>query len=145
MSFFGMERDTFVAFISNPNLIALFSATLCALGIYLAWGLQTRTRKGPSVAHNLRTANNRIPDNRIPDNRIPDHRIPDHRIPSNHMFHTRYSKVLTLCAVIAATYLVVYALTKSSPISLSISGMIGHDEGIKLHGKPRQEKPKHLR
>ncbi|MBU3752977.1 MAG: type II secretion system F family protein [Candidatus Nanopelagicaceae bacterium] len=121
MSFFGMERDTFVAFISNPNLMALFSATLCALGIYLAWGLQTRTRKGPSVAHNLRTANNRIPDNRIPDNRIPDHRIPDHRIPSNHMFHTRYSKVLTLCAVIAATYLVVYALTKSSPISLSIS------------------------
>jgi tight adherence protein B len=111
-----MERDTFVAYISNPNLIALFSAMLCALGVYLSWGLQTPTRKGAPISQQFHTPNTRIPDTRISVTRIPDTRIPDTR-----MYQTRFSRALNLCAVIAATYLVVYVLTKSSPISLSIS------------------------
>lgn len=106
-----MERDIFVAFISNPNLIALFSATLCGLGVYLSWGLQTRIWKGALVAGNLRASDTRIPDTRTSNTQIPDTR----------MYHARFSNVLTLCAVIVATYVVVYVLTKSSPISLSIS------------------------
>ena len=76
MSFFGMERDTFVAFISNPNLIALFSATLCALGIYLAWGLQTRTRKGPSVAHNPVLLTTEFPTTEFPTTEFPTTEFP---------------------------------------------------------------------
>jgi tight adherence protein B len=101
MSFFGMERDTYVAFTSDPNLIALFSATLCALGAYLTWGLQVPSRRGASIAHNSRTANTRNC--------------------GTHLNRHRFSRALTACAVIAATYFVLYVLTKSPSISFSIS------------------------
>jgi tight adherence protein B len=106
-----MERDIYMAFVSNPNLIALFSATLCTLGVYLAWGLQTRRWKEAPIPHHLSTSRSRIPATRIPAIRIP----------ATRMFQTRFSMALTIGAVMAATYLVVYVLTRSSTISFSIS------------------------
>jgi len=100
-----------MAFVSNPNLIALFSATLCTLGVYLAWGLQTRRWKEAPIPHHLSTSRSRIPATRIPAIRIP----------ATRMFQTRFSMALTIGAVMAATYLVVYVLTRSSTISFSIS------------------------
>ena len=100
-----------MAFVSNPNLIALFSATLCTLGVYLAWGLQTRRWKEAPIPHHLSTSRSRIPATRIPAIRIP----------ATRMFQTRFSMALTIGAVMAATYLVVYVITRSSTISFSIS------------------------
>lgn len=96
-----MERDTYVDFIYNPNVISLFAVTLCAVGVYLVWGLQPRRRMGAPILHHLRTS--------------------DTRIPATRMFYTRFSNALTVCGVIAATYVVVYVLTKSPQISFSIS------------------------
>jgi len=100
-----------VALISNLNFNALFSGTLCALGVYLAWGLERPTREGPAISHHLRKSKNRIPDSRTSNTHIPDNRL----------IYTRFSTALTLLAIIAATYFVVYLLTKSSSISFSIS------------------------
>ncbi len=106
-----MERDIYMDFIPNPNLIAVFSATLCTLGVYLAWGLQRRRWRETPIPHHLTTSRSRIPTTRIPTTRIPTTR----------MFQTRFSMALTIGVVMAATYLVLYALTISSTISFSIS------------------------
>jgi len=106
-----MERDIYMAFVSNPNFIALFSATLCTLGFYLAWGSQRRKWKEAPTPLHLTTSRSRIPTSRIPTSRIP----------ATRMFQNRFSMALTIGAVMAATYLVVYVLTRSSTISFSIS------------------------